>query len=324
MMHNQQLRWREVCLSAALAAGLSGCAEKTAAISKPVRQTVNAVDAGDGDFEARTLRAKVEANPSDLKARLELARHYQRAGYPEIAIEHGRLACERAPESVEAHVALARMLREEHRPAEGAKELQKFAATHEKAVQVWGWIGLLQDEAGDWKAGEAAHRKAVELEPGRDDLRNNLGYCLLRQGRNEEAAAEFREAVRINPQSLIASDNLGLALAGNAKEAVLNWQSVADPATAHNNLAVALIEAGKYAEARQEIAVALGYDGRHAAALSNLQLIARLDGKAAEIPAKKPETRLARMKAAWRHLLWGENAPEDKSQKESGNSIALR
>jgi Flp pilus assembly protein TadD len=329
-IQKNQKQWFPVCLMTIIMSSLAGCGQKTAAVhapagtTKPLRQTVNAVDAGDGDYEAGALRAKVEANPADLNARLELARHYQRAGYPEIAIEHCRLACERAPESAEAHVALARMLREDRRPGEGAKVLEKFAAMHEKSVQAWAWLGLLEDEAGDWKAGEAAHRKAVALEPGRDDLRNNLGYCLLRQGRNEDAAAEFREAMRINPQSLIARDNLGLALAGNPKEAVLNWQSVADPATAHNNLAVVLIEAGKYAEARQEIEVALSYDREHAAALSNLSLISRLDGKASEIPAKRRETRLARMHAAWRRM-WGQKPPaEEAGETNSGSSIALR
>ena len=67
------------------------------------------------DQTVRRIRARVaklEANPSDLSARLELARHYQKAGFPEIAVEHGRLAVERAPESADAQIALAKLLRD--------------------------------------------------------------------------------------------------------------------------------------------------------------------------------------------------------------------
>src|SRR5256885_1588106 len=88
------------------------------------RQTVNTADAGDGDYSAKILRARVDANPRDLAARLELARYYQRAGFPEVAIEHLRLACERAPESEAARIALAKVLRDTHRPAEAASTLR--------------------------------------------------------------------------------------------------------------------------------------------------------------------------------------------------------
>src|SRR6185312_5930158 len=134
--------------------------------------------------------------------------------FPEIAIEHLRLACERAPESEEAHIALAKVLRESHRPAEAALTLRAFSESHSAAssVEIWAWLGVLEDEAGDWKAGEAAHRKAVALAPRRDDLLNNLGYSLLGQGRKQEAADVFRQALQANPKSLIARDNLGTAL----------------------------------------------------------------------------------------------------------------
>ena len=111
-------------------------------------------------------------------------------------------------------------------------------------------MGLLQDAAGEWKAGEAAHRKALALEPGRDDLHNNLGYCLLRQGRKKEALEEFREALKINPKSAMARNNLA-ARWREMKEAVQKLQSVTDPASAHNNMAAVLIKAGEYAEARR-------------------------------------------------------------------------
>ena len=301
----------------------------TAVAAVMTRQAVNAVDAGDGDYEARVLRARLDADPQDLHARLDLARHYQKAGFPDIAIEHCRLACERAPDSIEAHLALAKALRAADRATEGARVLKSFADSHtaSDSVDIEAWLGVLEDEAGDWKSGEAAHRKALALEPGRDDLLNNLGYCLLEQHRTAEAAEVFRQALRLNPQSLIARNNLGLALVGDPKEAVLNWQSAADPASAHNNLAVALIEAGQYTAARKEIQAALDYDPRHAAALSNLRLVSALDGKgldgkAVEAKPAPPSGAWSRMAAAWLH--WTGSGKAEKQDNISGRAIASR
>ena len=47
------------------------------------------------------------------------------------------------------------------------------------------------------------------------------------------------------------------------REAVANWQSASDPATAHNNLAAVWIEKGNYPEARKELDLALGYNRAH-------------------------------------------------------------
>lgn len=349
--------------SALLAAGLlTGCAHlRTASIKTPQdypkahvdRQVINAVDAGDGDIELRTLRAALDANPLDLKARIELANRYQKLGFPEVAIEHGRLAIERAPDSDDAHIALAKLLRDHGRAAEGVAMLSAYTSSHASAgVSAWAWLGLLRDDTGDWKAGEAAHRQAIALVPGRDDLHNNLGYCLLRQGRREEAAAEFRATLKLHPHSAIAENNLALALAvGNkapdrnqsgdkadAKEAVAHLQSVTDPASAHNNLAVAYIEAGRYAEAHKEIETALRYNQSHSAALNNLRLLSELEGRPAEIQAQvhtespagnsadrtadRPG-RWARLVSAWHHVR-GSSAPDGRTTNDSNATVASR
>jgi tetratricopeptide (TPR) repeat protein len=311
-----------------LALLLGACAPHRVAVARPPsamdRQIVNAVDAGDGDYETKALRARVDANPLDLTARLELAKRYRKLGFPEIAIEHVRLACERAPESEEAHIALAKMLRDAGRPADGAVALGEFTAKRAASAQVWAWLGLLRDDAGDWKAGETAHRKALALAPDHDDLHNNLGYCLLKQGREREAAEEFRAALRLNPHSVVARNNLGTSLTASPAEAVTHLQSVTDAASAHNNLAVAYIEAGKYAEARKEIETALGYNRQHSEALSNLLLLSELDGHAAEVKAPvRVEGRWARVVAAWRRLR-GDGVPDGRKSNESGSSVASR
>ncbi len=286
------------------------------------RQAINAVETGDGDYELKTLRAKLDANPGDLATRLELANRYRKLGFFEVAIEHCRLACERAPDSDDAHIALAKALRDDGRAAEGAKALAEYSKRHEGSVSVWAWVGLMQDAAGEWKAGEAAHRKALALAPGRDDLHNNLGYCLQKQNRKKEALEEFREALKINPKSAVASNNLAAALGSAAKkEAVERLQSVTDPASAHSNMAAVLIDAGQYEEAREEIDLALSYNRQHSAALSNLALVSQLDGKPAQmkVPARTDEGRWARV---WRHLFGGKSEPADRTKNNDTGAMS--
>ena len=105
---------------------------------------------------------------------------------------------------------------------------------------------------------------------------------------NNAAATEFRAALRIRHDLVIARNNLGIALAadpsGNNKDAIMNWQAVSGPAAAHNNMAALLIERGEYAEARKELQTALGYDQQNAQAVYNLALVSERDGKPAVLP----------------------------------------
>src|SRR5215831_15940534 len=82
--------------------GLMGCVStKTAAVhpapfftATPVRQATNAVDAGDGNLEISALRRNMMSRPDDVDARLRLAAAYAKHGFPDVALEHYRLAAE--------------------------------------------------------------------------------------------------------------------------------------------------------------------------------------------------------------------------------------
>jgi Flp pilus assembly protein TadD len=119
------------------------------------------------------------------------------------------------------------------------------------------------------------------------------------QKRYSEAAFEFRQALKVRPDSEVARNNLGMALASTpGEQAVLHWQSISDPATAHSNMAAMLIEQGRYAEARKELDLALGYNKSHSAALNNLKLVSELDGKPAVIPLKPVRTKWGKFRSA--------------------------
>jgi tetratricopeptide (TPR) repeat protein len=288
------------------------------------RQVRNAVDAGDGDYQLRVLREQVAAEPNDIPVRLELAKAYRERGYHEVALEISRLAVARFPESGDAQLALVRDLRDVNRRPEAIAGLENFLKTHpESGAGYYSWLGILRDESGFWTLGEPAHRKAIELTPGVDYLHNNLGYNLLMQKKNEDAAREFQEALKLNPGSLMARNNLGLALAhsNDTAQAVANWQSTSDPATAHNNLAAVWMEKGNYPEARRELDLALSYNRAHPAALRNLELVARLDGSPATLQAKPLDTGWQRFRIGLRRLFVG---PLDGSRKDAPRSASAQ
>jgi Tfp pilus assembly protein PilF len=248
----------------------------------------NAVDVGEGDYQTRALRDRLVDEPDNLDIRLALADRYMKAGVPELAIDHYRFAAAKYPDNAKVAMQLARALRGFNHTPRGISALVNFCKNNpEPSADLLSLLGIFEDEAGQFAEAEKAYRAALEQSPDRGDLRNNLGYNLLLQGKAAEAVEQFEAALKIDPHSQIAHNNLGLALLARwtddsqPKEALLHWQSVSDPATAHNNMATILIQQKRYADARQELQYALGYQKDHEAALRNLKLIAQLDGGSA-------------------------------------------
>jgi Flp pilus assembly protein TadD len=282
------------------------------------RQIQNAVDVGDGDYEIRTLRARMVKEPDNLEVRLALARRYQAMGSTELALEHYRLAAVRFPEHPEVHLLLAKTLRRVGSVGEATNMLQEFVQAHpQQSPDFASLLGILLDDQKQWADGEKSHREALALAPKSDSLHNNLGYNLLMQGKNDAAAGEFQEALKLNPRSQVARNNLGMALANRPDQTDVSWQSVGDPAAAHNNRAALLIQQGRYAEARKELDIALGYNRTYPAALNNLKLVSELDGKPASITAKPAQTRWGRLKTGLRKAFVYDDAPQGAPSETS-------
>jgi len=258
------------------------------------QQVVNAVNAGDGNLRVRRLRERLAAEPRNVAVRLELAAEYGAMGYPELELEHCRMAVERFPESSAAIERLAKNLRKAGSPQQAAEVLVSIVAQQPKpGHETLAWAGILLDEADRLREGELMHRRALALESRRDYLYNNLGYNLLLQERYPEAAAAFRRALELNSSSTTARNNLGRTLvrmSPNAAptDAVAQFQRVADLAIAHNNVATALYEKGDVAGARKELEIALEYRRDLPQILENLRLVAGDDGKPIAMPQPRP------------------------------------
>lgn len=298
---------------AVAALALSGCAVRSAravppAVERTMRMHVrNAVQVGEGDALVRQLRRRIIAEPGNVQLRLDLAERYAASGIQELATEHYRLAAERFPDHAPAHRMLAQALRQEHLTAAAAQVMDSYLARNPQATaEMWSWAGIIHDENGSYAAGERAHRNALLRRQPTAWLLNNLGHNLLLQGRAGEAAREFRSALALEPRNQLARNNLGIALSRNANEAVVHLQSVTDPSTAHNNLAVVLMEQGRLPEARQELHRALAYRRDNTAALKNLAILGEMDGLGAELKPPAGKRRGGAWAATVRKMLGGE------------------
>jgi tetratricopeptide (TPR) repeat protein len=120
------------------------------------------------------------------------------------------------------------------------------------------------------------YAEALRLNPGFAEVHSNLGRILEGQGRLEEAGREYAEALRLNPGFAMAHNNLGAILErqGRLEEAAREYAEALrlnpDLAEAHNNLGSMLGRQGRLAEARAEFSEALRIMPTYVSAHNNL------------------------------------------------------
>jgi tetratricopeptide (TPR) repeat protein len=78
-------------------------------------------------------------------------------------------------------------------------------------------IALTHAQVQVWRDGVSLWQHTVAVTRNNFIAQTNLGYELAQRGRFDEAAAQYREALRISPNYILARQNLGLALASQGK-----------------------------------------------------------------------------------------------------------
>jgi Flp pilus assembly protein TadD len=289
------------------------------------RQVRNARLAGEGDAELAILRQRLAIAPQANDVRMRLAEKYESAGFPDVSLEHVRIARGYDPSAQPLLLKEVGLLRQLGLPGQAAEAISRYLASCSRPEpEILSWHGITLDEAGRTQEGEKAHRAALAMSPDDDVLRNNLGYNLFAQDRYTEAAREFEEALRLNRRSETARANLARLLAmrpdaPDATGAVAHWTTALGAAAAHNNLAASYLEQGRYDQAREEISAALRYRPDYWPALKNLELAAELDGRPAQVTTGATRTRWQRFTSAMKRVF---GTTEDAPRRSTGPAMS--
>ncbi|MFI4974204.1 MAG: tetratricopeptide repeat protein [Caulobacterales bacterium] len=215
---------------------------------------------GSGD-EPGARAAYGHAKPGSdryVDARNKLAVSYQNAGDKDTALAIARETAAANPQSREAAVDLANLLRINERYGESAEVLGKLIAQN-AAAQDWRLLYLRAvdyDLADEWALAEKDGQQALALRPNEPELLNFLGYGWVDRGEHlQDALSMLQKAAAARPEAGDIQDSLGWAYfkLGQYDLAVRTLESAAtldaaDP-DVNNHLGDAYWRAGRKTEA---------------------------------------------------------------------------
>ncbi|WP_137703023.1 tetratricopeptide repeat protein [Marimonas lutisalis] len=169
------------------------------------------------ELAAETYRKVPRDHGAFHAAELGRADTLRRSGRPDAAIEvleqlatsHGDLPV--------VHSSLGDLFRTLDRYEDAAAAYDRALALFSEEDQSQWFLyyarGICHERIDDWPAAEADFRKALEINPGRPEVLNYLGYSLVEQHQKlDEALAMIEEAVAARPESGYIVDSLGWVL----------------------------------------------------------------------------------------------------------------
>jgi tetratricopeptide (TPR) repeat protein len=167
--------------------------------------------------EATAVAAEVAKSlPNDHSIQLMFAGQLADTGQVEqgVALAKAQLiATTGSPDERDSHLALATMYTRLKRWQEASSELDKadaLATKPDEKLYVYFLRGTLYDRQKQYDEAEAEFRKALAIDPQNPTVLNYLGYMLADRGvRLPEALTMIRKAVELDPQNYAFLDSLG-------------------------------------------------------------------------------------------------------------------
>ena len=135
-----------------------------------------------------------QANPSDPKNYIELARLYWAQGRRSIAIETLNLAIEKFPTHPGVHQVLGTFLSAVDRTNEATEHFRCAVLLNEKSVSAQTALGITLSNSGKHAEAIEHFLKVVDIQPNDLTAHHNLGFAFAKNGQYQEALPHFKRA----------------------------------------------------------------------------------------------------------------------------------
>ena len=141
------------------------------------------------------------------------------------------------------------------RLAEAEAFAKKLLGECQRIFILYNVLGVALEGQGKFEEAASTYRQALQLEPRVAEIHFNLGVVLGRLGQDEAAIASYRQAISLKPDLTVAYFNLGTCLQeqGRLEEAIANFRKAIAQQPgfyeAYGNLGTVLKKQGKLEEA---------------------------------------------------------------------------
>lgn len=116
------------------------------------------------------------------------------------------------PDSVDAHLGLAKVLYDRDRYDDAIAEFRQAIACGPQNTEILLTLGLVLQSHEDLDEAEKCYLQAIEVDPTLAAAHNNLGAIARKLGDSEQAISHFKRAIAEDPDYAQAHFNLGLVL----------------------------------------------------------------------------------------------------------------
>lgn len=159
------------------------------------------LDAGNPADALPLLRRLAELQPEDQETRLRLASAVEDAGDPAEAEAVLRALLDDAPDNARAHNNLANVLQVQERFEEAHGAYERALELEPGSAEIAVNVGNALDELGRHGESIPYYARALERRPGLGEARYYRARALLAVGRAEEAMADVRHCLALDPNN---------------------------------------------------------------------------------------------------------------------------
>jgi len=176
-----------------------------------------ALQAGKKDEACAHLREAVRLKPRNYDAHIDLGKTFEQLQKTDAAEAEFRAAMTLRSDKTEAIYNLAHLESKRGRTEQAQSYFKQFEEL-ERRARARDAVAALNAEGNEFRSqrrlddAAACFRKALSIDPNSADVAYNLGLVLAGQGKTEEEIQAFRMAVRARPSFVDAQEALAMAL----------------------------------------------------------------------------------------------------------------